>query len=147
VEINSEIASLLDLSTKTTRECVNAALQNIGVGIEAQQSVLKELDSCRDKILETFKKFRHSKQIEKYLTSNFNVILPEKKILGKGTFQYVPIAKVLTKIVADKSFQNCLQRSRAESNTNKNVLEDLHDGILFRESSYFRENPEAIRYF
>lgn len=143
-EINSEISSLLSLAANTIRDRVKIALTSNNVGTETQQSVLKDMNTSWDPFSETFQKFRNSKQIEKYLTTNFKVIAPETKALGEGTFQYVSPIKVLNKIAGDRSFQECLKMQRAVRKPDSECIRDLHDGMLYRENSYFKENPDAF---
>jgi len=105
-------------------------------------SIFSQVNSSQDHVRETFDLFRTPFRIEKYMEKNFHLVLPQRVPLGSGDFQYVSVVNLLKEVVADKSFQKVRQRRKTSE---EDVLEDVEDGLFFKNHEFFLKNPNALR--
>jgi hypothetical protein len=119
------------------------ALKANNVSNECHDGIFTTIDSYGDNISSTFDLFRTPFRIKRYMEDNFSLVLPSKIRLGKGEFQYVPLVKLLKKIVADKTFQK--HRRYRTRNLRDNILEDIEDGQHFKNNGFFLKNPDAMK--
>jgi len=139
--MNEEIKKLTQVAVAEKTEQFKKAMTSNNVTRECQASIILQVNSFQDHMADTFDLFRTPFLIEKYMEKNFHLVLPSRVILGSGDFQYVSVVKLLKKIVDDKSFQE-VRRSKKR---NEGILEDLEDGLHFKNHAFFKNNPEALR--
>jgi hypothetical protein len=139
--MNREIETLTQIAIAEKAKQFRKAMESNGVSSECQDAICSQVNNFEDHVGATFELFRTPFLIKRYLEENFHLVLPRKVKLGRGEFQYVPVIKVLKKIVADQSFQK-LRNSRVER---RDLLADIQDGRHFQSLTFFKENPEALR--
>jgi hypothetical protein len=84
--------------------------------------------------------------VESYLRQNFAYVQPTTVKLGSGSFQYVSVRETLEKVRADKTFQTLRKpRNICEDDTDGFLLEDVEDGLNFKENKFFQKHPDAMR--
>lgn len=134
-------------SSRTNAEHFKAAMREKEIPDATLTSVLASAAVGENLMKKTFDFFSNSKRIEKYFEANFDYVKPRTVSLGKGTFQYVPIRKVLKKIVADKTFQRhrTVPRTVSCDDDDDDLLEDLADGEVFKTNKFFIANRDALK--
>ncbi len=142
--MNAELEALTKIAVAEKTKQFRKALDSHNISSESQKSIFATLNTYEDPISATFETFRSPFRIERYMEDNFNLVLPTRIQLGAGDFQYVPIIKLLKKITADKNFIKGRQSANAATRSN-DILQDIHDGRHFKNSSFFQANPEALR--
>jgi len=151
VKINAEFSALVEIALKTKLKQFHGALAENGLEDSVIESVLSHLKSCDEYVGSTFSLFSSAKLIEKYLQENFDYIPPTKITLGSGSFQFIPPSKILKKILSDQTYQKMQKKkntqSAEESDTDSFLIEDISDGLLFKNNTYHISNPDALRKF
>jgi hypothetical protein len=146
VKINMEIGHLVDCALISKMDQVRQLLNEHGVPEEKKGVILSCLKSRDDPISKTFELFKTAKLTESYLRDNFNYVPPTTVKLGSGTFQYVSVIETLKKIRGDKTFQK-MQKQRYSHHGDGDgfLLEDIEDGLHFKDNKFFVKNPNAMR--
>ena len=87
----------------------------------------------------------------KFISENFNVVNPLEIILNpdevkmglpKDCIHYIPIRESLKVLLEDKTFNKAFEEHRNVDK--KSGLEDIKDGLAFKENEFFKENPNAF---
>jgi len=133
------------LHTKVSQ--LKEALNEQNVSLPLQESILSSLQEYTDPVSDTFELFKTPWRIEKFLREHFQYIAPTTVKLGEGHFQYVSVVDTVNRIRGDKSFQ---QRKKQRSNHHNTdgegfLLEDIEDGLLFKDNEFFKQHPDALR--
>jgi hypothetical protein len=146
VKINKEVADIVETAVTTKLKQFRKVLSEHDVPDTVRLAIFSSLDKEPDYASETFHMFKTVRLTEKYLRDNFDYIPPTTVKLGSGSFQYVSIIETLNKIQADKTFQQMKkQRSSHYGEGEGFLLEDIEDGMIFKENKFFLQNPEALR--
>jgi hypothetical protein len=141
-----EIGHLVDTALHTQIDKFRQVLDEHDVAENIKNSILSNLKDQDDFVSKTFECFKTVKLVESYLRQNFAYVQPTTVKLGTGTFQYISIRETLEKIKADKTFQRLRKpRNICEDNPDGFLLEDVEDGLHFKENKFFLENPDAMR--
>jgi hypothetical protein len=140
-KLNREIETLTQIAVSEKTKQFRKAMDFYGISSECQANILSQVNEYEDHVQATFQLFRSPFLIKRYLEEHFHLVLPKKLKLGDGEFQYVPIIKVLQKIAADKNFQQL----RNSKKTRNDLLEDVQDGLHFKNLAFFKENPDALK--
>jgi hypothetical protein len=113
-----------------------------------KESIFSSLLKKEDLVSKTFELFRTAKLTESFLRDNFHYVPPTTIKLGSGSFQYISVKETLKKVRADKTFQQLKKRNPSDNlcpDGEGFLLEDIDDGLLFKENKFFRKNPDAMR--
>lgn len=148
VKINSEVRFLVDLALNSQISQLQEVLDSQNLQEDVRQSILFDVRNRQGFVSETFDRFRTSKLIEGYLRDNFDYLPPRTLSLGSGSFQYIPIIDTLKKIQADRTFQKMKNLHAQRSpviDSDGFLLEDIQDGLVFKENKFFLENPDALK--
>jgi hypothetical protein len=147
VKINGEIRNLVDTALCTKTSQLKLVLGEHNIPENTRDSILSSLRDFHDNISETFDLFKTAWRVESYLRDNFNYIPPTTVKLGSGTFQYVSVKETLNKILQDKTFQRSrnLRHRAVGGGVDGFLLEDIEDGLLFKENKFFQKNQDALR--
>jgi hypothetical protein len=146
VKINKEIGHIVDKALATKLEQLRTVLCDNEIPEHVVRSIFAGLQDSTDYVRETFELFKSVKLTEKYLRDNFKYIPPTTVKLGSGTFQYVSIRETLNKIETDHTFQRMKKKRNPHRGDGEGfLLEDIEDGLLFKESKFFLKNPDALR--
>ena len=62
--------------------------------------------------------------------------------LKKEVFHYIPIDQSIAALLQDPSFNRMVEMSGENISTDE-VIEDMKDGLIYKENLYFQANPEA----
>jgi hypothetical protein len=145
VKLNADFKALVEIALHQQMEQFVSILYEHN--IPGVSSILACLDSSNNVVIQTFNLFKSPKLIESYLRDNFHYIPPTTVPLGKGSFQFIPPSKILKKVLADKTFQKMRQGSNNISAEQPDgfLLEDICDGLAFKENKFFISNPTALR--
>lgn len=146
MKINNEVMALMELSSKSIVDHFKMAMREKEIPETTANAVILSASAGESRIQETFQLFSNPNRIEKYFEKNFDYVKPHTVSLGKGSFQYIPVRKLLKKIVEDKTF--CKHRKVLPPPSNPDddsVLQDLEDGLLFKTSQSFISNRDALR--
>lgn len=138
---------LMELSSRSNIEHFKMAMREKEIPEVTASAILDSAAIGDHHMRDTFELFANPKRIEKYFEKHFDYVKPQTVTLGKGNFQYVPVRKLLKKIVADKTFQKhrkVLGPCCPEVDE-PGVLQDLEDGLLFQTSQIFAANRDALR--
>lgn len=140
---------LVEHASKSKTEQFKMAMMDEGIPDITVATVMSSVSGGEELIRETFDLFSSSKRIEKYFEENFDYVKPKTVSLGNGTFQYVPVRKLLQKIVADKTFQKhrkTLQETIDDDDGEDRLLQDVEDGLLYQNNNFFKTNRDALRW-
>jgi hypothetical protein len=140
--MNKQLQALTKMAVGEKMAQVKAALAACNISDSCQDRILSTIAASEDTVSDTFELFKTPWRIKRYMEENFNLVLPEEISLGEGSFQYIPIVKLLKKVTADKTFQK-LRRTSTERS--EDLLEDVEDGRLFKRQTFFVDNPEALK--
>jgi hypothetical protein len=141
--MNGELERLVKTAVAEKTKQFRKSLQSNNVSRECEAAIFSSLDSYEDNVSSTFTLFRTPFLIERYMEKNFNLVLPTRIKLGAGEFQYVPVGKVLKKIVEDPTFKK--YQTSPHVNKIPDLLRDVSDGLHFQSHPFFLENPEALK--
>jgi hypothetical protein len=140
--MNQQLQALTKIAIGEKMAHFKASLAACNVSSDCQDQILSTLASYEDTVSETFELFKTPWRIKRYMEKNFSLVLPEEIALGEGSFQYIPIVKLLKKLTADKTFKKYRETKKKQR---EDFLEDVEDGLLFKNSSFFRDNPAALK--
>jgi hypothetical protein len=147
VKINGELSALVQIALRTQMDRFRTSLDENNLSDELKNSIMFALGKGENPVNKAFDSFKSPKLIMGYLRDNFNFIPPTTVKLGAGSFQYISVIEVLKKIRADKTYQQ-MKIQPAHSITRDEddfLIEDIQDGLLFKNNKFFLDNPEAIR--
>ncbi len=148
MKINEEIHSLVRTAVNTKLAQFRQLLNEHHVPEHVTSSILSSLQESRDHLSDTFEQFRTPWRAERFLRDNFQYISPTTVKLGHGTFQYVSVIETLNRVRGDKTFQTSRKRQRSQQSAEAGdgfLLEDVEDGLLFKDNNFFKKNPSALR--
>ena len=90
----------------------------------------------------------------KYLSQNFVFVKPEEIILNqdemargekKESFMYIPVKESIKALLEDSSFNKMMEEVRNKpGHEDDTVLEDIKDGLSYKRTEYFQQNPSAF---
>ena len=87
----------------------------------------------------------------KFIKENTNYVSPREIVLNKNevrmglkkeVFHYIPIDQSIAALLQDPSFNRMVEMS-GENVAPDEVIEDMKDGLIYKENLYFQANPEA----
>jgi hypothetical protein len=148
VKINEEIRHLVSTAVNTKLTQFRQILSEQNVPEDMRNSILSSLQECPDHVSDTFEQFKTAWRAEKFLRDNFQYISPTTVKLGCGTFQYVSVIETVNRVRGDKTFQSMRKQRHSAHRTEDEdgfLLEDVEDGLLFKENKFFLKNPNALR--
>ena len=84
-----------------------------------------------------------------YLKRHNMIIEPREYTVGLssvGTYHYVPILLVISKLLSHTDiYEHIREQLQASVCRSADILESFYDGQLYKSSSYFTENPNALQ--
>ena len=89
---------------------------------------------------------------DKFIKENFKYVEPEEIVLNrdrlkgekKDSVHYIPVISSLKSQVEDRSFIDVIEENRNNVRPNNHITRDVTDGVAYKRSKYFRQNPEAF---
>jgi hypothetical protein len=146
VKINTEISHIVDSALVSKVDQFRKALNAHSVSEEIKDSIFSTMNSSDDPISTTFQLFKTSKLTESYLRDNFSYVPPTTIKLGSGTFQYVSVVETLKKIREDKTFRTMRKKRNSHHGDGDGfLLQDIEDGLHFKDNKFFLKYPNAMR--
>jgi hypothetical protein len=143
-----EIRHLVEIALHTQLSQFKQVLSDHEIPENVKELILSGLLEYPDHLSETFELFKTAWRTEKFLRDNFQYIPPTTVKLGHGTFQYVSVIETVKKLREDKTFQNMRKPCQSEQSSAHGdgfLLEDIEDGLLFKENKFFLRHPNALR--
>jgi hypothetical protein len=146
VKINTEIGQLVDTAINTKLMQLKKIVSEQNLPENVVGNIFSSLGECEDPVSNTFKLFKTPKLVESYLKANFHYVAPTTVKLGSGTFQYIPVTETLAKVQGDTTFQRMRKRHSSQIGDGEGfLLEDIDDGLIFKENRFFLQNPNALK--
>ena len=87
-----------------------------------------------------------------YLEDNFKLVKPKEIVLNpeevkqgarKDVVHYIPLLEAFRNLVEDQSFITALENARNDARVGDGQIEDVTHGSAYKESKYFKDNPDA----
>jgi hypothetical protein len=145
--MNGEICHLVNTALRTKTAQFQQVLSEHGVSDDTKDSIFSTIRELHDPVTKTFELFKTPWRVESYLRENFQYIPPKTVKLGSGTFQYVSIKETVNRIREDKTFQKSrkVHHRVEDANSEGFLLEDIEDGLHFKNNTFFLQHPSALR--
>ena len=109
-------------------------------------------ETKRDPFLKAQEELSTDYKRTKFLEQNFHFVKPREVILNpeevkygakKEVVHYVPIMEAIRKLIEDETFTKVVEIA-ANQDKEKGVLRDIKDGLIYQNSGYFKDNPQAM---
>ena len=119
-------------------------------------SILEEIliENTKDPFLKAQEELSSEYKRNKYMEENFHYVKPREIVLNKEetksgakkeVVHYVPIIEAFKVLIEDKSFIRAIENAAEEDKLEDNdLIEDVKDGLIYKQNNYFQENPEAF---
>ena len=147
----SEFLQLSLQSLKIRRNAVENILQKYDIGDQIIKKVNAALDE--DECIKAMKQLDTPYKRDQFIANNFNYISPREIILNssecklgktpKESFQYISILEGIRTLFQDETFLEVLEKGRVEASSDKDLIEEVRDGLIIRDLSYLKNNPGA----
>ena len=148
-EIVNEYIMNTRKSIERQKRCLSKALSEVGVSSKDSISIIdRTLEN--DPFLEAqlrlnseYKRLKHVQEQDTFIAPTEVILNPEKSRMGetKDKYHYISILESFKCLVQDPSFLKVVSGSSSSSSNSK--LNDLKDGIIYKNNEYFMTNKDA----
>ena len=150
-DISSEYLKHSHQSSQSREAVLRKSLSKVpNISDEVLEEIVHE--NMKDPFVKAQEELASEFKRKAYLEDNFKLVKPKEIVLNpeevkqgarKDVVHYIPLLEAFRNLVEDKSFITALENARNDARVGDGQIEDVTDGSAYKESKYFKDNPDA----